>query len=166
MKIHLGLNLKIWTLWSLSEVGPNPYPPLDVWAHVTSRSRNGPGPKKLIYMIQMHHGPNSSPQLAYILPKCNTLPGLKLDFLMVPTPPSPSTMTMLDMRSGRSLGIRLVESFTIAFQSLSGATSDKISLLTEPATMLLLLFQVFPQGNETNVLFKSNDVANEGDVNW
>lgn len=46
---------------------------------------------------------------------------------MVPAPPSPSRMTMLDTSWGRSLGMRFRMSPMLAFHSLSTATGDVCS---------------------------------------
>lgn len=55
----------------------------------------------------------------------------------------------------KKLGHGVGESFTIAFQSLSAATGDKISLLTLPATIVVI--EVISSGEDPMILFNSSN---------
>lgn len=73
------------------------------------------------------------------------LPLVKLDCLMVPTPPSPWRVTVLDMMSGISLGMRLCESFTIDTTILMAkqGTVPHCSMNQQPFCSTILGFRSF-----------------------
>ena len=61
--------------------------------------------------------------------------GVKLNCLMVPTPPSPSRVVTEEKICGKTNGQKLWLSFTVAFHSLFASTLDTRSVVVDPATI-------------------------------